>query len=101
MGVPVVTLAGETHVSRVGASLLTAVGLPELVAASTEGYIAAAVALAGDAARLAALREGMRGQMKASRLMDQSGFAAGVEDALKKMWSGWLNGQPRALAAVG
>ena len=46
MGCPVVTLPGETFAGRVGASLLDAVGLPELAAASTEDYVALAIALA-------------------------------------------------------
>ena len=43
MGVPVITLAGSTHASRVGASLLSNIGLPELVAQSYDEYLAIAV----------------------------------------------------------
>lgn len=86
MGVPVVTLAGEVHVSRVGVSLLTAVGLPDLIASTPEEYIETAVRLAEDGARLTALRAGMRGRMQASPLMDRTAFAAGMDDAFRKMW---------------
>jgi predicted O-linked N-acetylglucosamine transferase (SPINDLY family) len=89
MGVPVVTLAGQTHVSRVGLSLLSNVGLPETIAATAEGYIDAAVALAGDHDRLKRLRAGLREQMKASPLMDAGGFARDVESAYREMWRAW------------
>ncbi len=56
MGVPVVTLAGRSHASRVGASLLARLGEPALVADSPAGYVEAAVALATDPQRLEPLR---------------------------------------------
>jgi predicted O-linked N-acetylglucosamine transferase (SPINDLY family) len=56
-GLPVLTYAGETFASRVAASLLTAVGLPELIAASREAYVATAINLAADPDRLTALKE--------------------------------------------
>src|SRR5947199_8301192 len=60
MGVPVVTLVGQTHMSRVGLSLLTQVGLTELSAETVEQYVATAAALANDLPRLRGLRAGMR-----------------------------------------
>ena len=81
MGVPVVTRAGEAHLSRVGVSLLHAVAHPELVASSEEEYIRLAVELARDLARLRALRAGLRGQMQASPLLDQAGFIRALEEA--------------------
>ncbi|HYH41191.1 MAG TPA: tetratricopeptide repeat protein, partial [Burkholderiales bacterium] len=63
MGVPVVTLAGVTHVSRVGLSLLTSVGLPELAARDDDEYVTIAVSLAGNLERLGALRAGLRERM--------------------------------------
>src|SRR5439155_6184255 len=59
MGVPVITLAGQTHVSRVGMSLLTGGGLSALVAATPDEYANLAVALANDSARLSALRQSL------------------------------------------
>ena len=94
MGVPVVTLAGVRHVSRVGASLLGRLGLDELVADSLQGYVEIAVALAGDPARLAALRERMRERMRASPLTDEAGFAASVEAAIREMWRAWCEANP-------
>ena len=86
MGVPVVTLAGETHASRVGASLLTNVGLGELVARKPEGYVRIAGALAGDAARLRDLRGSLRGRMQSSVLMDGKRFTRNMEAAYRRMW---------------
>jgi predicted O-linked N-acetylglucosamine transferase (SPINDLY family) len=82
MGCPVVTLAGDRHAGRVGASLLTAAGLPGLIAANATEYKAKVTELA-DPARLAALRQGLRAQIAASALCDAAGFAAGFEDAFR------------------
>jgi protein O-GlcNAc transferase len=86
MGVPVVTLAGRTHASRVGASLLTAAGLPELVAHTPERFIAAAAALAGDRAGLAALSAGLRNRLLASDLCNGPAHAAALGAAFLRMW---------------
>jgi predicted O-linked N-acetylglucosamine transferase (SPINDLY family) len=85
MGVPVVTLAGATHVSRVGASLLTNVGLPELVAETPEQYLDIAQRLAIDVERRRALRTGMRARLLTSRLLDASGFVRDLEAAYCEM----------------
>jgi len=89
MGVPVVSLAGATHVARVGASILTHAGLPELVAESPERYVEIALSLARDRARLAALRAGLRERLRASALLDARGFARQLEDAYRSMWKEW------------
>ena len=89
MGVPVVTLAGRTHAARVGVSLLTTVGLPELVAASPDEYVKIAAALAADVPRLAALRTSLRARMAASPLLDATRFARHVEVAYRQMWRTW------------
>jgi protein O-GlcNAc transferase len=89
MGVPVVTLAGPSHVSRVGVSLLSCIGLPELIAQSPEEYVSIAVGLAGDFARLAELRRTLRERMRASPLMDAPRFARNIEAAYRQMWRTW------------
>jgi predicted O-linked N-acetylglucosamine transferase (SPINDLY family) len=89
MGVPVVSLAGKTHISRVGVSLLHNVGLPELIAQSPEKYVQIAADLAGDLPRLAELRRTMRDRMKASPLMDAPRFARNIESAYRQMWRNW------------
>jgi predicted O-linked N-acetylglucosamine transferase (SPINDLY family) len=89
MGVPVVTLRGDRHAGRVGATLLQAVGLDECTAGSPEAYRAGALALARDLPRLAALRQGLRARVAASPLRDEAGFARAVEQAYREMWRGW------------
>jgi protein O-GlcNAc transferase len=88
MGVPVVTLAGERFVGRVGASVLAALKLDELVATDEAGYVARAVALAEDRARLALLRRTLRPTLAASPLCDAPGYTRIFEDALVAMAGG-------------
>ena len=85
MGCPVVTRAGKTHVSRVGVSLLSAVGLQEFITHTREDYIEKAVALAGQTERLEELRTGMRERLRQSVLMDEKRFVQGFEKALMEM----------------
>jgi protein O-GlcNAc transferase len=89
MGVPVITLGGRAHVSRVGVSLLTNVGLPELIAQTPQEYIRIAVNLANDVSRLRGLRSTLREQMVSSPLMDGKRFATDVENAFRQMWRDW------------
>jgi protein O-GlcNAc transferase len=86
MGVPVVTLAGRTHVARVGASLLTHLGRTEWIAKSTDEYVERAVALTADLGALSEIRSGLRVQMAASAVTDASGFAQELTAALREMW---------------
>ncbi|MGB8167556.1 MAG: tetratricopeptide repeat protein [Chthoniobacteraceae bacterium] len=86
MGVPVVSLAGKTHASRVGVSLLSTVGLPELVASSENEYLHLAVKLANDLPRLTKLRQTLRHRMQDSPLMDGPRLARGIEAAYREMW---------------
>jgi predicted O-linked N-acetylglucosamine transferase (SPINDLY family) len=87
MGVPVVTLAGKSHVSGVGASLLTHAGLGELVAESPEQYVELAVRAARDAMPRMALRQ----RMQASALMDAPRMTRNLADAYRAMWKDWIN----------
>jgi predicted O-linked N-acetylglucosamine transferase (SPINDLY family) len=89
MGVPVITLAGSTAVGRGGMSILSNAGLPGLIARTPQEYVDFAVAWAGDQARLAALRAGLRQRMEASPLMDSRQFAADVDAAFRGMWKNW------------
>lgn len=89
MGVPVVALAGARHSGRVGASLLTHAGVPELLAATAEDYVAKAVALARDVGRLQHYRDGLRARLSASPLLDGRDFARALEDAYRTMWRRW------------
>ncbi|MBI4625477.1 MAG: tetratricopeptide repeat protein [Verrucomicrobia bacterium] len=89
MGVPVLTLAGDRHASRVGVSLLTNVGLPEFVTTNSNAYVDAAVATAGDVPHLAAQRASLRERMQRSPLMDAPRFARAIESAYRTMWHRW------------
>ncbi|MGD0389573.1 MAG: tetratricopeptide repeat protein, partial [Tepidisphaeraceae bacterium] len=89
MGVPVVTLVGQTVVGRAGLSQLTNLGLPELIAQTPEQYVQIAAALAGDLTRLAELRRTLRARMQASPLMDAPRFARNIEAAYRQMWRNW------------
>ena len=89
MGVPVVTLAGNRHAGRVGASLLQSVGLDELVAHDPDEYVEIAARLASDPAALANLRSGLRARMAASPLCDAPAFARKLEAAYRRLWSDW------------
>ncbi|MGD0465031.1 MAG: hypothetical protein ABSB74_21315, partial [Tepidisphaeraceae bacterium] len=91
MGVPVVSLAGRTHASRVGVSLLSNVGLPEFIARTPQQYVQIATGLAGDLPRLAELRRTLRPRMQASPLMDAPRFARNVEAAYRRMWENWCS----------
>ena len=92
MGVPVVTLAGQTHASRVGASLLNAVGLGELVATTLDEYVDVANRLARDLPRLHAIRSGLRERVAASPLTDSALFTRHFEAALRQLWGAWCDG---------
>jgi predicted O-linked N-acetylglucosamine transferase (SPINDLY family) len=89
MGVPVVALRGRTHAGRMTASVLTSVGLGELVADSPVDYCRVAAELAADRLRLAALRAGMRQRVQASPLCDGPGFVRGLEAAYRTVWRSW------------
>jgi len=79
MGVPIVSLAGNSHVSRVTASMLTATGLASLVAVSEQQYVAIATGLAADPERMKSLRRTLRQRMLGSPLTDARKFTAALE----------------------
>jgi predicted O-linked N-acetylglucosamine transferase (SPINDLY family) len=86
MGVPVVSLAGAVHMSRVGASILRCAGLDEFVAANADEYIATAVALAHDRDRRQALRANLRSRIMTSPLLDHEGFTRKLERQFRQCW---------------
>ncbi len=89
MGVPTLTLAGDTMLERQGASFLTVAGLPDWVAPNKSAYVDRAIAVASDLPRLAYLRSTLRQQVLASPLFDAPRFARRLEDALWRMWHEW------------
>ncbi len=94
MGVPVLTLKGDRHAARVGASLMQQVGLPDFVAASADEYVAHAVRWAQDRAALAELRAALRARMQASPLCDVTGLARNIADGYRMMWRDWCARMP-------
>lgn len=100
MGVPVLTLPGTLTPSRAGASLLTTIGLREMIAGSEDDYLALAVNFARDLPRLAALRASLRGCLQRSPLMDAKRFARATEAAYREMWLQWCARQDAAKSSV-
>lgn len=90
MGVPVVSLVGQTAVGRGGLSILSNIGLPSLAAADAEQYIRMASVLANDLDKLAEVRKTLRQRMETSPLMNAADFARDVEAAYRTMWQRWL-----------
>lgn len=86
MGVPVVTLAGTTHVSRLSAGLLLRMGLGDMVARDVEEYIRIAVRTAESIPALARLRQDLRRRMRRSTLVDGARVTREVEQAYRRMW---------------
>jgi len=89
MGVPTVTLSGKTAVGRGGASLLSNLGLTDLIARTPEQYVQIAIDLANDMPRLTQLRLTLRQRMEQSPLMDAPKFARNIEAAYRQMWRTW------------
>lgn len=100
MGVPVVTRAGDSHVSRVGVSLLQAIGRPGWIANSDEDYIRIAEMMAADRAQLALIRMTLRERMRASVLLDHAGQAKRFGAALRASWQVWCERKTCSVAAV-
>ena len=92
MGVPLVTLMGSTFAGRVGGATMAAIGLGWLAPDTVDGYVDAAVELAGDVQRLASLREEIRRNTAASIISDTETVTRRVEAAFRQMWTAWCRG---------
>ncbi len=99
-GLPVLTCAGRSFASRVAASALTAVGLPELITSSLAEYEQRALELAREPGRLQALRAHLERQRSTSPLFDCAGYARHLECAYARMHQRRLRGEPPASFAV-
>ncbi len=100
MGVPVVTLQGRTFAQRVAASLLHAVGLPQLVCHDVAGYVELIAELAQDAPRRHALKQQLEQQRLNCHLFDSAARAREMENLLQRMWQRATAGlAPAALQA--
>jgi protein O-GlcNAc transferase len=93
MGLPVVVLEGATHASRVGVSMLTALGVRELVARNDDEYVEIAARVAADLPALGKMRAGLRGTLSRSPLADGPNGARELENAFREMWRTWCRGR--------
>ncbi|MCL2647525.1 MAG: tetratricopeptide repeat protein [Phycisphaerales bacterium] len=94
MGVPTITLIGQTTVSRAGFSQLSNLNLTELAATTTTQFLQIIIDLANDLPRLAALRQSLRARMQASPLMNPQLFATSIEIAYRQAWHMLCNTHP-------
>lgn len=85
MGVPVITLAGNRYAARMGASVLTGIGLPELIARTPAEYLTLATSLADDLDKLSTLRRSMRDRMLQSAICDTPRFAKNFLSAMRTL----------------
>jgi predicted O-linked N-acetylglucosamine transferase (SPINDLY family) len=93
-GLPVLTCAGESFASRVAASLLKAIGLPELVTHSQQDFEDLAVELASQPQQLAAIREKLARNRLTTPLFDTELFTRNIEQAYKAMHQRHVAGLP-------
>jgi predicted O-linked N-acetylglucosamine transferase (SPINDLY family) len=93
MGVPVLTLSGESFISRQGVGLLMNAGLPDWIASDADDYLARAVYHASDLQGLQTLRKALRQQVIDSPIYDAQRFAHHFESALRGMWIKWCSQQ--------
>lgn len=99
-GLPVLTSRGDTFAGRVAGSLLTAMGMPELVTGSLEEYEQAALALARAPQRLIALRQKLQENRDISPLFDLPKLTGHIEAAYQRMWQTWRSQQKPAAFAI-
>ncbi|HRD91298.1 MAG TPA: hypothetical protein PK752_24030, partial [Accumulibacter sp.] len=97
MGVPVVTLAGEHFVSRMGASFLNTLGQPDCVAGDIAEYVAIAERLAGDCHSWRENRAALRARMAASPLTDIDAWVMQLESLYQRMWGAYCRGDQQRL----
>ncbi|MGX9963184.1 O-linked N-acetylglucosamine transferase, SPINDLY family protein [Roseomonas sp. F4] len=92
MGTPVLTLPGRGFASRVCASLVRAAGVPELVCDTPADYVAQAIALGNDVARLRAYRPRLLALRETSVLFDTEAFVRAIEAQFETMWAAFRDG---------
>jgi predicted O-linked N-acetylglucosamine transferase (SPINDLY family) len=101
VGLPILTLRGATFAGRVAASLLHAIGLPELVTETLEDYEAQALRLAARPEALASLRQKLAANRATHPLFDTPRFARHIESAFRRMWEIWVAGEaPQAFGVA-
>jgi predicted O-linked N-acetylglucosamine transferase (SPINDLY family) len=96
MGVPLITCMGKSFAARVAGSMLTAIGMEELIAPDLAGYAAMALDLAGAPEKLAALRAKLAANRSSCPLFDTARLARHIETAYETMWQRHAAGLPPA-----
>ncbi|MEZ5931394.1 MAG: tetratricopeptide repeat protein [Alphaproteobacteria bacterium] len=91
MGVPVVALLGDRHASRVGASLLSAIGFPAGIASTRDEYVLTARLLAENPGLLKTMRHSLRNSLMKSPLCNSQGHASAMEQAFRAVWQIWCD----------
>jgi len=99
-GLPLITCIGSSFAGRVAASLLHAIGLPELIAPSLECYEAMALRFARDPAALAQVREKLAENRETHALFDTVRFTRNLEGAFTEMWERYQRGEPAGFAVA-
>jgi predicted O-linked N-acetylglucosamine transferase (SPINDLY family) len=94
MGVPVITLAGRAYVSRQGVSVLSNLGLTDLIAGSPQEYVRIARDLADNPGRLTTLRSQLRNTLQASPVMNAKRYAHDLAAAYRQTWRDWCDQAP-------
>ena len=89
MGVPLITLRGRTSVGRWGASLLSNLGLQNLIAKTPAQYVDLAAILAADVPELIRLRQTLRQRLESSPIMDPAGWVHDLETLYRQIWRRW------------
>ena len=89
-GLPLITCAGDTLVSRIAGSQLTAIGLPELITTGFAEYEALAVKLATQPGLLKSYRERLAANRRSTPLFDMARYARDFEDAMERIWAEYL-----------
>ena len=93
MGVPLVTMIGKRPASRVGASLMHQIGLPELITNNLGEFVTVATKLAADRKTLSTLRRTMRERLNSSSLRDEADFARAIEETYRIAWQRWCTSE--------
>ena len=91
MGAPLITLAGNHFLSRLGVTILTNIGLPELITENIDAYIAKAIELAHDRDKLKSIRHKLHERVAASPMCNSALFATNMESAYREMWKIYCN----------
>ncbi len=93
MGVPIVSLSSHEEIGRAGQGILSSVGLADLCASTRDDYVAIAIKLSQDTARLAGLRSILRESLSRTAVMNAANVTREVEKAYRAMWHNWLEGK--------